>query len=62
MPGGNKMERKNKLINAKKLKMIFKDVFDIFERHNLTSGEIEFVINDLQKLSTLYGKELMKKV
>ncbi len=56
------MERKNKLINAKKLKMIFKDVFDIFERHNLTSGEIEFVINDLQKLSTLYGKELMKKV
>ena len=64
----NKMENKNetneintKLINASKLKKIFREVFDVFEKYNLGSGEIEFVVSDLKKLSRVYYKERIEK-
>ena len=46
-----------KLINASKLKLIFKDIFDIFEKYKLTRGEIEFVIGDLGKVARQFQKE-----
>ena len=62
------MENKNetneintKLINASKLKKIFREVFDVFEKYNLGSGEIEFVVSDLKKLSRVYYKERIEK-
>ena len=42
-----------KLINAKKLKKIFEDVFAVFERNKLTPGEIEFVVHDLNKIQRM---------
>ena len=50
-------ETKTKLINASKLKKIFKEVFDVFEKYELNSGEIEFVVSDLNKIASVYYKE-----
>lgn len=56
--GGTIIKMENeKLINVEKLKLIFKDVFDVFEKYNLTKGEIEFVISDLKKVAEEFGKE-----
>ena len=48
----NHMEKK--LINASKLKLIFKDIFTVFEKHNLNREEVEFVISDLGKISNKF--------
>ena len=47
-----------KLINVGKLKAIFREIFNTFERHKLNRAEIEFVIAELNNVSKSHSKKV----